>query len=315
MKAWEVQALLAGRKTQARLLMKPQPRVGLRGNGDVIGFCEGQLSGPEYHVWEPKKDDGGGAIPLHEDAMYRVVRSGPYGDIGDRIWCRESFWEYVLGEAVAYRADPLGPQVGKVKWRPSTQMPKWASRITIEIVNVRVERVQDISEADAIAEGMDDDGCRLAFRAAMSKEPKQEYARWLRLEDGTELPDAGFYCVDCADREVKKHKDAVVDGWNEHFSNDCVPFCESCSVMLCHSLTSYGIESELDHHEEHGPPSGYDAYVLAEVCSGMGDYLEEHKGRMAKVAYATIFDSINGPSSWDANPWVWCITFRKLEAQ
>ncbi len=179
-----VRALLAGRKTQTRRVMKPQPRVGLRGNGDVIGYCDGQISGPEYHVWEPKKGDGGGAIPMHEDAMYRVERCCPYGVVGDRLWVREAWAvnKYYDGRpangcgpvpevAVECRCEPDAVTVlpgrqhrslgkpGEIdergRWRSPIFMPRWASRITLEITGVRLERVQDISEADAKAEGCD----------------------------------------------------------------------------------------------------------------------------------------------------------------
>lgn len=92
----------------------------------------------------------------------------PYGQIGDRLWVRETFtapMEYngfkpsdlpqecdfiYREESPDYRIKELGS-----KWWPSIHMPRWASRITLEITGVRIERVQDISEEDAIAEGID----------------------------------------------------------------------------------------------------------------------------------------------------------------
>ena len=91
----------------------------------------------------------------------------PYGQPGDRLWVRETFnWsgdnELLPGEPykkcperagytsdnVVWAADGYGehPQYGKALWRPSIHMPRWASRITLEIVSVRVERVQDIAK-------------------------------------------------------------------------------------------------------------------------------------------------------------------------
>ena len=89
----------------------------------------------------------------------------PYGQPGDRLWVREAHWWFkdehdpVTGyfppkltiEDVEYRADG---DDGRKVWRPSIHMPRWASRITLEITGVRVERLQDISEADAVAEGV-----------------------------------------------------------------------------------------------------------------------------------------------------------------
>lgn len=102
----------------------------------------------------------------------------PYGQIGDRLWVRET-WQGPLIDAEMmeneYRASPDdfhnpkyceyaadgGPAPEFItlddnlvqRWKPSIHMPRWASRILLEIVNVRIERLQDISEADATAEG------------------------------------------------------------------------------------------------------------------------------------------------------------------
>lgn len=94
----------------------------------------------------------------------------PYGVPVDRLWVKEA-WAYYGGNEylyqrepsqVQYRATPpseaviYGESVGdRGRWRPSIHMPRWASRITLEVVSVRVERVESITEADAIAEGFD----------------------------------------------------------------------------------------------------------------------------------------------------------------
>jgi hypothetical protein len=107
--------------------------------------------------------------------QYRIGWPCPYGIPGDRLWVRETWMAEelpVFGEdGIRYRADgtflPIennreasdrwsaarGDQPMET-WRPSIHMPRWASRITLEIVNVRVERVQEISAADMDAEGM-----------------------------------------------------------------------------------------------------------------------------------------------------------------
>lgn len=105
----------------------------------------------------------------------------PYGKIGDRLWVRETWavqrhepclpherdWQELHSPTIRYLADGATQRVqgdratgvgiyhGPVeKSRPSIHMPRWASRITLEIIDVRVQRVQDISEEDAIAEGI-----------------------------------------------------------------------------------------------------------------------------------------------------------------
>lgn len=102
----------------------------------------------------------GGAMWTHAQQLDRC----PYGRPGDRLWVRESHWfakdehDPVTGyfpppktvEDVIYRAD--GEVPGKV-WRPSIHMPRWACRIVLEVTDLRIERLQDISEADARAEG------------------------------------------------------------------------------------------------------------------------------------------------------------------
>lgn len=81
----------------------------------------------------------------------------PYGQPGDRLWVREACMVCDIGieQHVAYRADgePDESWLRPLRWRPSIHMPRWASRITLEVTGVRVERLQDISDADAKAEG------------------------------------------------------------------------------------------------------------------------------------------------------------------
>ena len=98
----------------------------------------------------------------------------PYGTVGDRLWVRET-WYYeehmhdstegmpdspggLYSHRLVYKADcpdyPVNVGVGRQGWRPSIFMPRWASRITLKITGIRVERLQDISHEDAIAEGV-----------------------------------------------------------------------------------------------------------------------------------------------------------------
>lgn len=88
----------------------------------------------------------------------------PFGRVGDQLWVRETFADLSgmgFDQKYAYRADTEknseGDQIRKqygVKWKPSIHMPRAASRITLEITNIRVEKLKDISPQDAIAEGL-----------------------------------------------------------------------------------------------------------------------------------------------------------------
>lgn len=155
-----VTAILEGRKTMTRRIVKPLAGAGWRpetANGDTLRL--GMITSPH-----PKKDKFG-------LFMRREIHPGsgkyehdlvpcPYGAPGDVLWCREAFRnsrvDGLPGDAV-YQADHPGlkspPRSYGRSWMPSIHMPRWASRLTLEITDVRVERLQDISEDDARAEG------------------------------------------------------------------------------------------------------------------------------------------------------------------
>lgn len=139
MSAPMVRAILAGTKTQTRRVVKPQPRI---------------LAG-ELLCW---KDDA-----LTDDQM---AARCPYGQPGDQLWLRETWARDDEDGAYFYRAD-VGTRNGAddwqhnidvgasgYRWRPSIHMPRAASRITLEVTNVRVERLHDILCSDAEAEGI-----------------------------------------------------------------------------------------------------------------------------------------------------------------
>lgn len=186
-----VRALLAGTKTQTRRIAKPvrHPDLG--------------------NVYTP------GALVLEHEPQHVIERCCPYGQPGDRLWVRETFGHFERNENfkpgcdVFFRAD--GNCLELEPWRPSIHMPRWASRILLEITDVRVERLQDISREDAQAEGCD-------------------------------------------------HNDP------------CDHVRHSCASIGCQ-----------------GP-----------------DY---------RVGYRQLWEQINGAGSWAANPWVWAITFRRVEGQ
>jgi hypothetical protein len=82
-----------------------------------------------------------------------VIINCPYGKPGDRLWVRETWAE--KHEGFAYKASAPEACWENAKWKPSIHMPRIASRITLEITNIRIERLQDITEEDAIREGVE----------------------------------------------------------------------------------------------------------------------------------------------------------------
>lgn len=151
-----VRAILSGAKTQTRRALRVQPPS----NTGQVSTWHHPDPRPHYFAWVPTGDGGA------EISEWPPLPC-PYGQPGDRLWVRESHWWFkdehdpvtgyfppkLTAEDVEYRAD--GEKPGRV-WRPSIHMPRWASRITLEVLSVRVERLQGISESDAMAEGADE---------------------------------------------------------------------------------------------------------------------------------------------------------------
>jgi hypothetical protein len=209
-----VRAILDGTKTQTRRAIKPQPES--EHSGEPYWFVGG------YRAWRIR-----GCTEPTRSGSHNEIEC-PYGQPGDRLWVRENGWERPERTAKMMRegadtwkpyyfdADGLSWQdledfkAWRFKRRPSIHMPRRASRITLEITGVRVERLQDISEADSVAEGC-----------------------------------------------TKNH--------NGYF---------------------WG-----------GP---HDVSGLKQMAT-------------AQKAYRDLWESINGPGSWEANPWVWVVSFKRLE--
>lgn len=152
-----VRAILENRKTQTRRIVSDKARIGYPHHeiekADEVSFTAGSLS----FTWDC-----------------------PYGAPGDHLWVREVFGIHDgdYGTVLRWRADQASVWVGARgphgesedfilggpvedppvirRWKPSIHMPRWASRITLEVTGVRVERLRDISEADAKAEGCED---------------------------------------------------------------------------------------------------------------------------------------------------------------
>lgn len=127
-----VRAILSGQKTQTRRIVR------------LPAGCDAVREG--VNIW----------VATCRDSYQEYLRC-PYGVPGDRLWVRETFArssDLVRGHV--YAADPHISRfdIDGEHWTPSIHMPRRASRIDLEIVGVRVERLQDITEGDALAEGV-----------------------------------------------------------------------------------------------------------------------------------------------------------------
>lgn len=210
-----VRALPAGTKTQTRRICKPAANLSA-----VVEVPDPLERGQVYNGSHFGDEEG------------EVQFACPYGGRGDRLWVRETWAEVPRhepptdedmparqdGRILVYAADPNWEGSRQFlcadgvlrwarpdRWRPSIHMPRWVSRIALEITSVRVERLQDISDADCVAEG-------------------------------------------------------------------------------CGALASA---------------------IGCPMTSAPGETIP-------RAMYRALWESINGPGSWDANPWVWAVEFRKI---
>lgn len=217
-----VRAILEGRKTQTRRIINRVVGVGF-----VTEFQESDTPGYDFIMRDKRA--------LWNDLTITSLRQRcPYGGFGDQLWVREAFrfssahddlspGKVPVGDKVEYFADTTAHHYLDGRCRPSIHMPRWASRITLEITGIRAELLNNISEDDAIAEGL----------SGITKDGK---------------------------------------------------------------LVKYGIP------DRDGLP-GNDDY---------GWHWSEFE-KDSRLAYRKLWESINGPGSWDANPWVWVVEFRKVD--
>ena len=210
-----VRAILSGQKTQTRRVVKP---IGNDEGFVILDYGNGG--------WPYRSDDG-------DSTTHTVKRGGklyldetphvcPYGQTGDRLWVRETWADVGTCDPglIVYRADyPLCvprhyenvPPASEIRWRPSIHQRREHSRILLEITGVSVERLKDISEADARAEGIG--AVDVAFAGDKRRDPVTQQHPPVRFAD----------------------------------------------------------------------------------------------------SYQDLWESINGPGSWDANPWVWVVEFKRVE--
>ena len=151
-----VRALLDGRKTQTRRIMKAQP------SEDFTPMNMALEADYKARWYTPGIVDKDGYLQPAGKEVFGVANenegySCPFGAVGDRIWVRETWARYNIDQDshdMAYRATIPEDWPESGRWRPSIHMPRWASRITLEITDVRVERLNAISEEDAQREGV-----------------------------------------------------------------------------------------------------------------------------------------------------------------
>jgi hypothetical protein len=199
-----VRALLEGRKTQTRRIVK-------NATGAFFDHAAYEPVEIRHREWAFRDKSAKSLLTAAEGSP--VFRC-PYGTRGDQLWVKETFShvdDFHGKPLTSYRATDANPLP---HWKPSIFMPRLLSRILLEIVEVRVERLQDITEKDAIAEGIEREGAQLWKNYTLLRQ--------------------GFY-----------------------------------------------------------HPRG-------------GQYLS------AVNSYRTLWESINGPGSWERNPWVWALTFRRI---
>lgn len=329
-----VRATLDGRKTITRRVVKPQP---MSDEGESLQW----IDDPSSAGW----DDELGSDPCF--AHWMIMRPGkyqpakircPYGAPGDRLWVRESHyafghWEKCDGKRARTRKgrqrwkfvpdsdevrfdEPRAFRKGRHHKDPSTPawhrrsslfMPRWASRIVRPVISVRPERVQDITEEDAVREGMARGVIAEVFDLAAGK-TKLGQCYYLIPNDNRCVETD--WCHRCGTKEAKKRGYTLSP---DTFERDGPAWCEKCGFALDgYSLTDYGMEREMfldyDNPEDipNYPVRGEGA-VLMSMCLD-----HENHGRLAKIAFATLWNLINGPGAWERNDWVWRIEYGRL---
>ena len=239
-----VRALLNGTKTQTRRIIKVQPDNEYYRISTLLSTT-GDRRNEGRHFWGRYNAIGNSLLSRSEGYF-----PCPYGHPGDRLWVRETHTWYPGDEKEPagwiYRADADGPTQMWVHfgpgWKPSLFMRREVSRLLLEITAIRCERLQDISEADAIAEGI-----QTLFSA-------QEIA--------TTNPPLPFATP--AD-----------SGWRNYLWHGNPELTTIKKAEWAHQYSSY--TKPVD-------------------------------------SYSSLWASINGAGSWEANPWVWVVEFKQIAA-
>jgi len=336
-----VRAILEGRKTQTRRVVASQMAIE---DIERMAICH-PILGDAKRVGSMKVDrEMVGCMCGGELTETDIVRLWcRHGVPGDRLWVKEKWrpaWHPEMFCSVQYAADSSyhkptitdetrGHRFADAceqsgdhaePWHPSIHMWREFSRITLEVVSVRVQRLQEISEEDAVAEGLDPCACESVFDAAVGR-AKSLPRCYIETEDGTDCQLE--WCPKCAERESRKLTRTTGVKHTMHYDSgetDAPRWCETCAALLMEdmSLTDYGIEREL--YLENDSPGDRPSYAArgedAIIARGLANSVSQvQQGRLAQIAYATLWDSINGSGAWRANPWVWVIEFKRIEAR
>ena len=186
-----IRALLDGRKTQTRRILKDVPEAPAMDN---IAWPDKKLHPAPYldaYCGGPRTSENPRGMTENWAYWTRDDRPGPLFKVGyvpgDRLWVREKFavsgigWgkkpSKAIGGKVHFAADAdHGWQSYWGNWNPSIHMPRWASRLTLVVTDVRVQRVQDITNADAVAEGIERLHDPNGFRDYLNDDPSARVA-------------------------------------------------------------------------------------------------------------------------------------------
>lgn len=218
-----IRALLEGRKTQTRRILSPR-NVSVMGqmwgrNSPWSGlrFAEAESRGDTLAVpfWHPNDPP----VPTEDCGVYRLY---PIWQPGDRLWVREAFAivgsvdpGWTLYRANGYEAecarhgfDKPYPDESLASWRPSIHMPRWASRLTLLVTDVRVQRLQEISSADAIAEGCPPYANSATIDCDTSN-PRDDFKRLWNSIHGPDAWDANPWVAAISFRTIHANIDAI----------------------------------------------------------------------------------------------------------
>lgn len=299
-----VRAILDGRKTQTRLIIKPQPKT---------------ISPPIDAYYNIKWKNQ--LFAFEGD----LLPYAPY-QVGDKLYVREAVrpicYPYRDGKfnygayLIEYMADNLlvkCPDEMEEWWehnwhiRPSTKipnilMPKLCARTWLTVTGGRVERVQDISPEDIIAEGVTFD-----LIENMLPPTKTKQGHWI---SGGDYDQSLSYCFECAAKIVKKLNEGqgeyVVDGGWENHGSDYSEHCEDCDFLLNYWPTDHCLETELDGFEQAEgitELSNEDRYSFKVICGAAPDRDKNIQSRVMKLCWRYLWESIY-PGSWERNDWV-----------
>ena len=300
---WGRSAIRAGKKTQTRRIAKLSDPTGTYACRDDDSWPMTADDLGDYSRDHPRHGRPGDVWGLREPLVRGYADIVQYADDDENVYRETSTGASTL-EAWQWKRDTL----------TSLFMPLWAARTFRTITDVRVERVQDISGADAIAEGCDANLFAALLDNLVGKaEPLAPY--WSR--DGDWMG-----CFECG---VKRFGEEALDGgWCGE--QDGPRWCEDCGKLLDFTLTDAGIHAELEGNIEAintrvtTPDEAYITHRMLQAGgwprTGESSHDADLKGPIARLCFREVWDSINlaRGHGWDANDWVFAYTVRPAMA-